>query len=69
MTLTRRRDSKPARYNTPANSRKLTDLKEKTIIQYIIKLYTRTFHPRLYYVENIANQLLRKRNAPPISIR
>jgi len=55
MTLTRRRDSKPVRYNILANSRKLTDLKEKTIIQYIIKLYIRTFHPRLYYVENIAN--------------
>ena len=55
MTLTRRRDGKPARYDTPANSRKLTDLEEKTIVQYIIKLYTRTFHPRLYYVEDMAN--------------
>jgi len=32
ITLTRRRNSKPARYDTPANSRKLTDLEEKTII-------------------------------------
>jgi len=32
MTLTRRRDGKPVRCDTPANSRKLTDLEEKTII-------------------------------------
>jgi len=68
ITLTQRRNGKPTRYDTPANSRKLTDLEEKTIIQYIIKLYTRTFHPQLYYIEDMANQLLRKRNAPLISI-
>jgi len=69
ITLTRRRNGKPARYDIPANSRKLTDLEERTIVQYIIKLCTRTFHPRLYYVEDMANQLLRKRDAPPIGIR
>jgi len=69
MTLTQRRNGKPTRCDTPANSRKLTDLEEKTIVQYIIKLCTRTFHPRLYYVEDMANQLLRKRDAPPIGIR
>ena len=31
-TLGRRRAGMPARYNTPANSRKLTDLEEKIII-------------------------------------
>jgi len=69
ITLTRRRDGKPARCDTPANSHKLTDLEERTIIQYIIKLYTRAFHPQLCYVEDIANRLLRERNAPPIGIR
>jgi len=49
------RDGKPARCDILANSRKLTDLEEKTIIQYIIKLCTRAFHPRLLYVEDIAN--------------
>jgi len=68
-TLHRRHSSTPSRYDTPANSRKLTDLKEKTIIQYILKLYARAFHPRLSYVEDIANQLLRKRDAPPISVQ
>ena len=28
ITLTRRRDGKPARYDIPANSRKLTDLEK-----------------------------------------
>ena len=69
MTLTQQRNGKPTRCDTPANSRKLTDLEEKTIIQYIIELYTRTFHPRLCYVEDMANRLLRERDAPPISIQ
>ena len=69
MTLTRRRDGKPARCDTPANSRKLTDLEEKTIVQYIIELCIRAFHPRLCYVEDMANRLLRERDAPPVGIR
>jgi len=32
IILMRRRDGKPARYDIPANSRKLTDLEEKTIV-------------------------------------
>ena len=69
MTLSARRDGRPARRDIPANSRKLTDLEEKTIVQYIIELCARAFHPRLSYVEDIANRLLRKRNAPPVSVR
>jgi len=68
ITLSAQRDGRPIRRDIPANSRKLTDLEKKTIIQYIIKLYTRAFHPRLSYVKDIANQLLRERNAPPISV-
>jgi len=67
--LRSRRDSRPVRCDILANLRKLTDLEEKTIIQYIIKLYIRVFHPRLLYVEDIANRLLRERDAPPISVR
>jgi len=32
ITLSTRRDNRPARRDIPANSRKLTDLEEKTII-------------------------------------
>jgi len=68
-TLFHQHAGRPTRRDIPANSRKLTNLKEKTIIQYIIELYTRAFHPRLSYVEDIANRLLRERDAPPIGVR
>ena len=69
MILTLRRDGKPVRCDILANSRKLTDLEERTIVQYIIELCTRVFHPRLCYVEDMANRLLRERDAPPVGIR
>src|ERR1700740_1642995 len=46
-TLYDRRAGRPARRDISANSRKLTDLEEETIVQYIIKLCTRYFPPRL----------------------
>ena len=69
MTLTRRRDGKPARRDIPANSRKLTDLEEQTIVRYIIELCARAFPPRPAYVEDMANRLLRERDAPPVGKR
>ena len=66
MTLTRRRAGKPARHNTTPKSRRLTDSEEKAIVQYIIELDTRSFPPRLRGVEDMANQLLRVRDAPPV---
>ena len=68
-TLRDRHDSQPARRDIPANSCKLTDLEEKTIIRYIIKLYVRAFYPQLSYVEDIANRLLRECNALLIGVR
>ncbi len=65
-TLRRRRAGKPARRDIPANSRKLTDLEEKVIVDYIIDLVSRAFPPRLLGVEDMANQLLRARDAPPV---
>lgn len=65
-TLVRRRTGKSARRDIPANSRKLTNSEESAIIQYITELYTRSFPPRLRGVEDMANQLLRIRNAPPV---
>ena len=55
MTLTRRCDGRHARCDIPANSRKLTDLEEHTIIQYITELCMRAFPPRLRFVEDMAN--------------
>jgi len=68
-TLRDRRAGRPVRRDIPANSRKLTDLEEQTIIQYIVELCTRAFHPRLCYVEDMANRLLRERDAPPVGKR
>jgi len=65
-TLRRRRAGRPARRDTMPKSRRLTDSEEKAIVQYILELVTRSFPPRLRSVEDIANQLLRVRNAPPV---
>ena len=65
-TLGYRRTSRTIRRDLLANSRKLTDLEEKTIVQYVIELYERAFPPRLCGVEDMANQLLRERDAPPV---
>jgi hypothetical protein len=65
-TLYDRRSGRPARRDIPANSRKLTDLEERAIIQYIIELCTRSFPPRLRGVEDMANQLLRARDASDV---
>ena len=63
-TLRRRRAGKPTRRDIPANSRNLTDLEEQTIVQYITKLSTRAFSPRLRSVEDIANYLRHERDIP-----
>src|SRR3954467_821014 len=65
-TLYNRRVGRPSRRDIPANSRKLTDLEEHTIVQYISELCARAFPPRLRFVEDMANQLLRERDAPPV---
>ena len=60
-TLRRREGGTGARGDTTPNSRRLTDLEEETIVDYIIDLNTRAFPPRLSGVEDMANQLLRDR--------
>src|SRR5437667_6701764 len=68
MTLTNRRASRPTRRDTSPNSRKLTKLEEEAIVQYVLELGTRSFPPRLRDVEEMANQLLRVRDAPPVGV-
>ena len=65
-TIRRRLAGIPTRRDIPANLRKLTDLEERTIIQYIIELSTRSFPPRLSSVKDMANHLLRVRDAPRV---
>lgn len=40
-TLSRRRGGQPARRDIPPNSKKLTELEEEAIVQYILDLVTR----------------------------
>jgi predicted transcriptional regulator len=54
-TLYGRRAGQYVRRDLLANSYKLTDLEEQTIVQYILNLSTRAFSPRLCGIEDIAN--------------
>ncbi|RKK06497.1 hypothetical protein BFJ65_g18694 [Fusarium oxysporum f. sp. cepae] len=65
-TIRRRRDGSAARHDTVPNSRKLTQLEEEAIVQYVIELCTRSFPPRLRGVEDMANQLLRTHDASAV---
>lgn len=65
-TLSTRRHGTCARRDTIAKSRKLTDLEESTIVQRIFELDIQGFPSRLCGVEEMANRLLRDRDAPPV---
>ena len=65
-TLTRRLKGQPSRRDILANSRRLTNLEEEVVTQYITDLQSRGFPPRLSTVEEMANQLLRDREVGPI---
>ena len=66
-TLYDRRAGRTARRDSPVNSKKLTKSEEEAIVQYVLELDARSFPPRLRSVEDMANQLLRVRDAPPVS--
>jgi hypothetical protein len=65
-TLGRRRAGTPAQCDTTPKSKNLTHSEEEVIVQYIIELDARSFPPRLCGVEDMANHLLRERDAPPV---
>src|ERR1700750_1829049 len=67
-TLRNRRQGKPTREDMIPNSRKLTELEEETLVQYILDLNSRSFPPRLCGVEDMANKLLRERDAARVGI-
>src|SRR6266566_4869324 len=57
-TLTHRINDRSIYVDTIANSRKLTALKEKMIVQKIFNLNSQRFSPQIHNMENIANRLL-----------
>mgnify|MGYP004718416977 FL=1 len=68
-TLQRRQDGIQSRCDFIPKSRKLSDLEEQIIVQFILDLDTRGFPSRLYFVEEMANSLLADRDALPIGKR
>jgi hypothetical protein len=69
IKLSRRRRGQQSRYDIPANSRKLTDLEEAVIVQYILDLDSKGFPPRLSSIEDMADQLLAERDAGRVGTR
>ncbi|RKK31124.1 hypothetical protein BFJ66_g15995 [Fusarium oxysporum f. sp. cepae] len=59
----------PARSDCIPNSRKLSDLEEQVIVQYILDLDSRGFPSRLCDIEEMANRLLADRDASPVGKR
>ena len=68
-TLSRRLKGIIARCDITPPCRKLIDLEESTIVQYVFDLDARSFHPRLCGVEDMANRLLADRDASPAGPR
>ncbi|KAF5725033.1 hypothetical protein FMUND_246 [Fusarium mundagurra] len=64
--LRRRHHGIQSRRNSIPNSRKLSDLEEQIIVQFVLDLDSRGFPSRLRFVEEIANSLLADRGASPV---
>ncbi|KAF6514113.1 hypothetical protein HZS61_006369 [Fusarium oxysporum f. sp. conglutinans] len=69
MILWRRQKGIQSRSDWVPTSRKLSDLEEQIIVQFILDLDSRGFPPRLRGVEEMANRLLADRNASPVGKR
>jgi hypothetical protein len=67
-TLQRRHNGIQSRCNWIPKSRKLTDLKEQIIFQFLLDLDSRGFPARLRFVEEMANSLLADRDASPAAL-
>ncbi|RKK79541.1 hypothetical protein BFJ71_g16207 [Fusarium oxysporum] len=67
--LRRRQKGIQSRRDTIPNSRRLSDLEEQIIVQFILDLDSRGFPPRLRDVEEMANRLLADRDESPVGKR
>ncbi|KAF4471327.1 hypothetical protein FALBO_1760, partial [Fusarium albosuccineum] len=67
--LRRRKQGIQSRCDWIPNSRRLSDLEEQIIVQFILDLDSRGFPPRLRAVEEMANRLLADRDASPVGKR
>jgi hypothetical protein len=69
ITLSRRQNGLQSRRDWIPKSRRLSNLEEKIIVQFILDLDTRGFPPRLRAVEEMANRLLADCDALPVGKR
>ncbi|OBS17844.1 hypothetical protein FPOA_09573 [Fusarium poae] len=69
MMLWRRQQGIQSRSDWIPKSRKLSDLEEQIIVQFILDLDSRGFPSRLRFVEEMANSLLADRDASPVGKR
>ncbi|KAJ3454583.1 hypothetical protein MRS44_013183 [Fusarium solani] len=67
--LRRRQNGIQSRRDWIPKSRRLSDLEEQIIVQFILDLDSRGFPPRLRGVEEMANRLLADRDASPVGKR
>lgn len=67
--LRRRQQGIQSRRDTIPNSRRLTDLEEQIIVQFILDLDSRGFPPQLRSIKEMANRLLADRDASPVGKR
>ncbi|KAJ3534004.1 hypothetical protein NM208_g7730 [Fusarium decemcellulare] len=67
--LRRRQQGIQSQRDTIPKSRKLSDLEEQIIVQFILDLDSRGFPSRLRFVEEMANSLLADRDASPVGKR
>src|SRR6478736_5126281 len=67
--LRRRQNGIQSRDAWVPKSRKLSDLEEQIIVQFLLDLDSRGFPARLRFVEEIANSLLADRDASPVGKR
>jgi len=68
-TLRRRRKGIPSRADKQANCRKLTDIEEKVVGQYILDLDARGQPPNLKRVAAMANSILHARDQRPVGVQ
>ncbi|EGU73081.1 hypothetical protein FOXB_16409, partial [Fusarium oxysporum f. sp. conglutinans Fo5176] len=69
FALRRRQHGIQSRRNTIQKSRRLSDLEEQIIVQFILDLDSRGFPSRLRFIEEMANSLLADRDASPVGKR
>ena len=62
-TFRNRKYGKPSQRDIRPSNQKLTELEEQTLVRYILDLDSRSFPPRHRGVEDMANRLLRDRDA------